>query len=542
MRDYVTACSSFSIDRLEGEVLSGSFAGGLNACVECCDRWATDGRLALDWMGQDGSRDRVTFAEFQERAARFANVLAVRDIGRGDVVAGMLPRVPDLITVMLGCWRIGAVYQSLFTAFGPAAIQTRIVGPGSSDAKLVVVDAANRSKLDEVAGCPPLLVLSQGQPLRAGDRDFDAEMEASPAEFAPVMVRGDDPFGIIFTSGTTGRAKGVVYPLKALLQFAVFIRDGVGLRDEDVYWCLADPGWALGMIGTITAPLLLGHATVLYEGPFSVASTIDVVDTLGVTNLVAAPTVFRMMRSAGETAVAPIHGKIRAVSSGGEPLNPELNRWAAAALGRPIHEVYGQTEMGVNVLNHHGIRHEARVGSVGLPSPGMTLAVIDDDLNEVAPGTTGVLAVDRSRSPLFFFTGYWQAETPSFQDKWYLTGDTMYRDADGYLYFVARNDDMITSAGYRIGPSEVESVLIEHPSVAEVAVIGKPDPERTEIVKAFVVLRDGNNGSPELAEELRLLVRRRLSAHAYPRELEFLDALPKTMSGKVQRFVLRRRG
>ena len=350
--------------------LSGSLTGGLNACVECCDRWAADGRLALDWMGQDGSRQRVTFAEFQARAARFANVLTARGIGRGDVVAGMLPRVPDLITVMLGSWRAGAVYQSLFTAFGPAAIQSRIVGPGSSAAKLVVVDAANRAKLDEVADCPPVLVLTQGQPLRAGDWDFATEMAAQPAEFEPVMVRGDDPFSIIFTSGTTGRAKGVVYPLRALLEFAVFMRDGIDLRSEDVYWCFADPGWALGMIGTITAPLLLGHATVLYEGPFSVASTVDVVNTLGVTNMIAAPTVFRMMRAAGEGAVALIYDKLRAISSGGEPLNPELNRWAAAALGRPIHEAYGQTEMGVNVLNHHGIRHEARVGSVGLPKSG----------------------------------------------------------------------------------------------------------------------------------------------------------------------------
>jgi len=356
------------------------------------------------------------------------------------------------------------------------------------------------------------------------------------------MRHGSDPFVIIFTSGTTGKAKGVVCPLSALLQFAVFMRDGLDLRASDTFWCFADPGWALGMYATIIGPLLLGHSTVLYEGPFSVESTVRVVHDLGVTNMVAAPTVFRMMRAAGEAAVASIRGQLRAVTSGGEPLNPELNRWAEAALGCPIHEAYGQTEMGVNVCNHQGLRHEARVGSVGLPSPGFTFAVLDDDLGPVAPGERGVLAVDRERSPLFFFNGYWEADTPAFRDKWYLTGDVMQQADDGYLSFIGRNDDIIASAGYRIGPADVENVLIEHPAVAEAAVIGKPDPERTEIVKAFIVLRGNGTASDDLAEELRLLVRRRLSAHAYPREISFLAELPKTPSGKVQRFVLRQMG
>jgi acetyl-CoA synthetase len=236
-----------------------------------------------------------------------------------------------------------------------------------------------------------------------------------------------------------------------------------------------------------------------------------------------------------------MRGALRAISSGGEPLNPELNRWAADALAAPIHEVYGQSEMSVNFLNHHGLRHEARIGSVGLISPGMSCAVLDDDLNPVPPGKTGVLAIDRSASPLFFFTGYWKAETPSFQGRWYLTGDVMKQDDDGYLYFIGRNDDIITSAGYRIGPSDVENVLIEHESVAEAAVVGKPDPERTEIVKAFVVLRGNADGTEALAEELRQLVRRRLSTHAYPREISFEKELPRNPAGKVLRYVLRQR-
>ncbi len=541
MRGYREAYESFSLETFASEVLPGPLDGELNGYVACCARWADSDRTALLWMGADGQKRNITYREFDAESARFANVLKSRCIGPGDVVAGMLPRVPELLVAVLGTWRVGAVYQPLFTAFGPAAVQSRVVDPGGSDAKLIVVDGANRAKLDEVPNCPPVLTLRRGSAAREGDGDFEAEMIAQPANCPPAMLGRDDPFIILFTSGTTGKPKGVVYPLFALLQFAMYMRAGLDLRDSDIYWCFADPGWALGMIGTLTAPLLLGCTTVLYEGPFTVESTVRVVTELGVTNMVAAPTVFRVMRAAGTEAVAPMHGKLRAISSGGEPLNPELNRWAAEALATPIHEIYGQSEMGVNFANHQGLRHEARIGSVGLISPGMSCAVLDGNLNPVPPGQAGVLAIDRSVSPLFFFTGYWKADTPSFQGKWYLTGDVMKQDEDGYLYFTGRNDDIITSAGYRIGPSDVENVLIEHMSVAEAAVVGKPDPERTEIVKAFVVLRGNTEGTEALAEELRQLVRRRLSAHAYPREISFETELPKNPAGKVLRYVLRQR-
>lgn len=481
-----------------------------------------------------GERERVTFESLRDSAARFANLLSQRGIGPGDVIAGLMPRTPELLAVILGTWRAGAVYQPLFTAFGPKAIEDRVTASQGSKAKLIVTDTANRPKLDDVADCPPVLVLDR-------NGDLAAMLAVQPAEFAPVILRGSDPFILIFTSGTTGHSKGVAAPLQALLQFAVMMQDGIGLRDNDVYWCLADPGWALGTYATLTAPLLLGHSTVLYEGPFSVESTVRVITEAGVTSLAAAPTVFRMMRAAGDAALAPIARRLRCIFSGGEPLNAEVSRWGEIVLGQPIHEMYGQTEMSVNVFNHRGISHPQVPGSVGRPSPGFTFAVLDDELRSVPPGEAGVLAVDRTRSPLFFFTGHWNADTPAFRGDWYLTGDVMREDEHGNLFFISRDDDVITSAGYRIGPADVEGAIIEHPAIAEVAVIGKPDPERTEIIKAFIVLRHGYAATDALISEIQEHVRARLSLHAYPREIEFCDELPKTPSGKVQRFVLRQR-
>jgi acetyl-CoA synthetase len=237
--------------------------------------------------------------------------------------------------------------------------------------------------------------------------------------------------------------------------------------------------------------------------------------------------------------MAPIARQLRVASSAGEPLNPEVRRWAERVLHCPLNDHYGQTELGMMVNNHHALAHEVKPGAAGLPQLGYELAILDEDLRPVPPNTPGVLAVHRPRSPAFTFAGYWKADSPCLQGDWYLTGDTMQQDEDGHFFFVGRRDDIITSAGYRIGPFDVESAIMEHAAVAEVAVIGKPDPQRTEIVKAFIVLRAGHEPSEELKSAIQHLVRTRLAAHAYPREIDFIAALPKTPSGKVQRYILR---
>ena len=536
-RPYDAAVAGFSLAEAEAR-LSGSLDGGLNACVECCDRHVAPGKVALNWIGKDGAERALTFAELQEGAARFANMLADAGIGPGDVVAGMLPRIPELMVTILGTWRAGAVYQPLFTAFGPKAIETRLA---TSGAKLVVTNMANRLKLDDVPDCPKVaVVLDADEAAPAGDIDLAATLEVMGASFDPVMRKGADLFLMMSTSGTTGAPKGVPVPLKALMSFDSYMRDAIDLRPSDTFWNIADPGWAYGLYYAVTGPLLLGHQTTFYEGPFTVESTYDVIRRLGITNFAGAPTAYRVMIAAGGAAAAPVKGQLRVVSSAGEPLNPEVIRWFAENLAAPIHDHYGQTEVGMVVNNHHGLDHPVRAGSSGLAMPGYRVAVLDEAGNELPSNKPGVLAVDIANSPLCWFTGYWLKDTPAIAGGYYRTGDTVEFEPDGSISFIGRSDDVITSSGYRIGPFDVESALLEHSAVTEAAVVGVPDPERTELVKAFIVLAKGVEGNEELAEELRLHVRSRLSAHAYPRLIEFVPELPKTPSGKIQRFILRR--
>lgn len=529
---YDDAYAGFRLAEVE-ERLHGSLSGGLNACVECCDRHLGAG-VALEWENAAGARETYTFAALQALSARFAGMLTAQGIGPGDVVAGLLPRIPDLVVTILGTWRAGAVYQPLFTAFGPAAIAHRLQ---TSGAKLVVTDAANRAKLDGLAVAPRIAV-ARGQ-AGPGDLDLAAELARHPAEFAPVMRGADDLMMLMSTSGTTGNPKGVPVPLRALAAFEVYMRTAIDLRPEDRFWNIADPGWAYGLYYTITGPLVLGHATTLYDGPFTVESTYRIIRSHGITNLAGAPTAYRLMIAAGAGAAAGLAGQLRAVSSAGEPLNPEVIRWFAEHLGVPIHDHYGQTELGMVVNNHHGLDHPVRPGTAGVPMPGYRVAVLGPEGQELPPGVPGVLAIDMANSPLLWFPGYLGQPEKSIENGYYLTGDTVELDPSGHIAFVGRNDDVITSSGYRIGPFEVESALIEHPAVAESAVIGKPDPERTEIVKAFVVLKAGHAASDDLAEALAQHVKQRLSAHAYPREVVFVTELPKTPSGKIQRFLLR---
>lgn len=534
---YEDAVSRF---RIEDEIarLDGDPATGINAYVECCGRHTGSNRLALRAISAGGELRQFSFDDLADMSGRVGNLLKDLGVGPGDVVAGMLPRIPELVALILGTWRIGAVYQPLFTAFGPKAIEHRL---GYSGAKLVVTNPANRGKLDEIESCPRVAtILDRDDTLPQGDTDFRAAIAAVSPDCEPVMRKGSDLFMMMSTSGTTGLPKGVPVPLGALLAFGAYMRDAIGLRPDDIFWNIADPGWAYGLYYAVTGPLQLGIATTFSEGPFNARSTYEAIERLGVTSLAGSPTAFRLLLAEGPDAAARIKGRLRVVSSAGEPLNPEVIRWFDAHLGAPIHDHYGQTENGMMVNNHHGLAHPVRAGSAGFAMPGYRMVVLDEAGNELGPNQPGILAVDIANSPLRWFDGYHEAETPAIAGGYYRTGDTVEYEPDGSVSFIGRADDVITSSGYRIGPFDVESALIEHPAVNEAAVVGVPDPQRTEIVKAFVILAPPFKGSEALAEELAQHVRKRLSAHAYPREIDFVTELPKTPSGKIQRFLLRK--
>ena len=537
MRDYLTATSQFDYQHTVDAALAGDLTA-LNACVECCDRHALPGRIALFWEGRDGSSATYTFSDLQDKAARFANFLLEQGVRKGDKVAGLLPRNIELLVTVFATWRIGAVYQPLFTAFGPKAIEHRL---GSSGAKVVVTDAGNRSKLAEVESCPTIVTVAgpKGQGIVRGDFSFWAELANYPAVCEPVLLTGEDPFLLMFTSGTTGPSKALAVPLKALVAFQSYTRDAVDLRPEDAFWNVADPGWAYGIYFGVTGPLSMGHPITFYDGPFTLESTCRVINKYGITNLTGSPTAYRLLIAGGEQFARSIKGRLRIVSSAGEPLNPEVIRWFADNLGVTIHDHYGQTELGMVLCNHHGLEHPVHVGSAGFASPGHRIVVLDDNHHELPAGQPGILAIDREQSPMCWFAGYEGVKTKAFVGKYYLSGDTVELNPDGSISFVGRSDDVITTSGYRVGPFDVESALVEHPAVIEAAVVGKPDAERTELVKAFVVINSQYRADAALAEELRLHVRKRLAAHAYPREIEFVSDLPKTPRGKLQRFILR---
>ncbi|WP_369302704.1 AMP-binding protein [Pseudomonas sp. N2-5-1-1] len=534
MRDYDSAVRSFDYLQLAAQDLHGELAA-LNACIECCDRHADGDAVALYCETRDGHATHYTFSELQAQAARFGNFLREQGVKPGERVAGLMPRTVELLIAILGTWRIGAVYQPLFTAFGPKAIEQRL---GCSEARWIVTDAHNRPKLDEVTDCPPIIVTG-ADPRHPGDYDFWAALSRQQADCTPELLDASAPFLLMCTSGTTGPAKPLEVPLSAILAFKGYMRDSIDLREDDHFWNLADPGWAYGLYYAVTGPLACGRATLFYDGPFAVDSTCRIIAKYAISNLAGSPTAYRLLIAAGAEFADAVRGHLRVISSAGEPLNPQVIRWFAEELGVVIHDHYGQTEIGMVLCNHHGLRHPVREGSAGYAVAGYRIVVLDDAHRELPTGRPGVLAVDRERSPLCWFNGYFGMHTKAFVDRYYLSGDIVELNDDGSISFVGRNDDVITTSGYRVGPFDVESALIEHPAVVETAVIGKPDPQRTELIKAFVVLNRQYLPSAELAEVLRLHVRQRLAAHAYPREIEFVEQLPKTPSGKLQRFILR---
>lgn len=537
MFDYQKTIENFNLETVAKQYLSGSMQA-VNACYECCDRHADSDAIALYWYAKDGRKEQYSFRELKKYSTQFASFLKSQGVGKGDRVSGLLPRTPELIITILATWRIGAVYQPLFTAFGPKAIEHRIQ---LAQSKLVVTDLANREKLSEISNCPAIVTVQAELHTQNYPQDFDfwRELNRQTETVELEMLSINDPFLLMFTSGTTGPAKPLKVPLKALIAFGDYMKNAIGLNQDDIFWNIADPGWAYGLYYAITGPLLLGHSTLFYEGGFNAESVCDVVNEYGITNLAGAPTAYRMMMAADPSQMAQLRGKLRVVSSAGEPLNPEVIRWFKEVLDVPIYDHYGQTEVGMVVCNHHALAHPVRSGSAGFASPGYRIAIIDEQGNELATDVPGILAIDIAQSPMMWFSGYEESRKSPFVGQYYLTGDTAEIHADGSMSFVGRSDDVITTSGYRVGPFDVESALLEHDAVIEAAVIGVPDLERTEIIKAFVILAHHHTASAELQQELSLFVKKRLSAHAYPRLIEFVTELPKTPSGKIQRFLLR---
>ncbi|PHQ13629.1 AMP-binding protein [Marinobacter profundi] len=538
--EYTDVYNNFDPAALEAAILDGRLDSGLNVCHEICDKWADDPqRVALYYEKDGGGEGVLTFAELKEQSARFANYLSTCGIGKGDRVAGLLPRSPELLIVIAGALRAGAVYQPLFTAFGSGAIEYRLERAGT---RLVVTDPANYPKMTEVNNAPPVICVNASE-AGAAIPDFASKLAEQDAGFEPVMIKGTDPFLQMFTSGTVGKAKGVAVPARALMAFYVYMKYAIDLRESDRYWNVADPGWAYGLYYAVVGPLLMGHATHFNPGAFTPESTYDMIRKYKITNLAAAPTAYRLLKANDHILPEGENLGLRVASSAGEPLNPEVVNWIRNRHYCPVKDHYGQTETGMTCCNFHGLSHPVRQGSMGYSSPGHKVVALNENNEEVGEGETGQLAVDVNASPLFHFDGYTWGEKDPFVKGYYLTGDMVICHGDGSFSFSGRDDDIITTAGYRVGPADVESTLLEHAAVAESGVVAKPDDKRGSIIKAYVVIKAGQEPGDDdaLRTELQELVRRRLSTHAYPREIEFVDELPKTPSGKIQRFVLRNR-
>ena len=443
--NYASAVARFDIGAAFGP-LHGMPGGGVNAAEICCDRHADDQRkVALRHRASTGRTTEWTFAQLRDRSEKLAGLFASVGVGKGARVAALLPRGPELLITILATWRVGGVYQPLFTAFGPKAIGHRVTEAGT---KVIVTDRANR---DKISGILNITVVSVGA-ARDGDHEFWGGIEASRTFAEPVACTPDDPFLIMFTSGTTGPPKPLLVPLRAIAAFARYMLDAVGLRDDDRFWNLADPGWAYGLYYAVIGPLALGRATTFHEGSFTVESTYATIQELGITNLAGSPTAYRRMIVVGADAATPVRGKLRVVSSAGEPLSPAIIRWFADNLQVPIYDHFGQTEIGMVLCNHHAIRHPVRMGSAGFASPGHRVVILSDKSRELGPGEIGTLALDRTMSPLMWFDGYLGRETSSFAGRYYRTGDLGEWNDDGSISFVGRSDDVITTSGYRVGP------------------------------------------------------------------------------------------
>ncbi|SFG40906.1 acetyl-CoA synthetase [Halopelagius inordinatus] len=544
LQDYEELRDSFEWDDIYSEA-DWNAPESLNIAHEVCDRHAADrSRVALYYAGTDGERETLTFWELRERSNRFANVLDEL-VESGDRVFSYMPRRPEHYVALVGTLKRGAVWGSVNERFGPDGIAYRL---DDCDAKVVVTTAENRDTveraLEDVPSVEHVVVVggdSAGDgESSADDVDFAEATEAASREYDAAETSGEDDALLYYTSGTTGPAKGVLHEHRWVAGVAATQRFAVDLQPGDCYWSTADLGWLTGPINALGA-WFWGATLFTYEGEFDPETWANLLDEYPVSVLFSVPTAYRMLR-ANEEVFDGASLDVRHALSIGEPLSAGVVEWGEDTLGVTIHDTYGQTETGNMIINNYPTM-EIRPGSMGKPLPGIEAAVVDPDTGEpLDPGETGEIA-QRPDYPCFF-AEYWQNPEKTeecFENGWYLSGDLAQMDEDGYFWFEGRADDVIISSGYRIGPFEVESALGEHAAVAEAAVVPKPDEERGNIVKAYVVLTDDADPSDDLKEDIRQHVRDELAAHEYPREITFVDDLPKTVTGKIRRTELRDR-
>ncbi|MEJ2775395.1 acyl-CoA synthetase [Sulfolobaceae archaeon RB850M] len=464
--------------------------------------------IAVIRFSKEG-RETLSFAELKDKslklASYFKNVVGVK---KGDVISVLASKKVEQVIILLASLYVGAIYQPLFTAFGPKAIEIRT---RDKKPKILFYQDDQKDKVNE--GIP----LSKLDELMSYGRLEEAE-----------KLRWDDPLILLYTSGSTGLPKGALISKRLLLNAYVYMKYGIGLRDKDVYWNGADPGWAYGLYYGIIGPLLFGKTVIFLDEPFDPERTMQFLEENKITNFTWAPTAYRMIAGNVKKKYDLV---LERASSAGEPLNPEVIRWFMERYNVPIKDHYGQTEVGMVVYNGWGYEHEFKMGSMGLPAPGYEVDVIDE-----------IIAVKKT-SPGFHFLGYLnnpEKTQQAFKGEWYLTGDVATKDNEGYFWFVGRKDDVVKVSGYRIGPFEVESVLIEHPAVLESAVVADEDPVRGHVLHAYIVLKKGYTPSDELKKEIIEFVKSRYSKTVHLEKIDFVNSLPKTESGKIQRFLLKK--
>ena len=545
LEDYDNAYNSFSWEEAKKEI--SYFPGGkVNAAYNAIDRHVSNGRrnkVALYTVGADNKLEKLTFQEIFDESNKVGNALKSLGVLKGDRVFIFLPRVAELYTSTIAIAKIGAIAGPLFSAFGPDALRDRLIDSG---AKVIITNKALKPKLDAISDQLTdleYIIVTDADDTKSGTREisYKALLKGQSDKLKCEPMDPEDPLYLLYTSGTTGKPKGIVHVHADILGHHMTSKWVLDLREDDVYWCTADPGWVTGTVYGIFGPWSNGASCVSYEGRFDANSWYALMDRLKVTVWYTAPTALRMLMKAGdETVFNHSLASVRHICSVGEPLNPEVIRWGMKVYGLPIHDNWWQTETGMQLISNLPCL-PVKPGSMGKPLPGVHAGIVDDEGQEVEMGQLGRLVVKPGWPSML--RKVWRNDA-KFNEYfkipgWYFSGDNAWQDADGYFWFVGRADDVINTAGHRVGPFEVESALVEHPAVSEAGVIGKPDEERGEIIKAFIVLANGVEASDKLLEDIKEYTKRQLAAHAYPREIEIKESLPKTRSGKIMRRLLK---